>query len=303
MPDRMGPAKGRASKGVEDESNRCLSPVPTTFGVVRTTIFTVFSTELWKLDEFMCEDGHSGCTLKPAPHPARRVAMPDSFAFRILVVDDEPSILTTLAAVLSSKGYEVRTASGGFAALAKLRRALPDVIISDLRMSDMNGFELLSVIRRRFPQIAVIAIGGEYDGSSSEVLADAFFKKGAYSPEELFNKITELLQQSPLPTVVSKTDKAPVWIPKKSTGYFIVTCPECLRSFSVDDQHSGEEIEEAECVLNTRHRRDGRRNGPRCATVLSLVAWGSTRWLAAISGRLITASTVSPLWLVAELST
>jgi predicted Zn finger-like uncharacterized protein len=112
---------------------------------------------------------------------------------------------------------------------------------------------LLSVIRRRFPQIAVIAISGEYDGSSSGVLADAFFTKGAYSPEELFNKITELLHQSPLRTVVAKTDKAPVWIPKKSTGYFIVTCPECLRSFSVDDQQSGEEIGEAECEFCKTH--------------------------------------------------
>lgn len=100
--------------------------------------------------------------------------MPNGFAFRILVVDDEPSIRTTAAAILSSKGYEVRTAAGGFAALAELRRALPDVFISDLTMPHMSGFELLSVIRRRFPQIAVIAMSGQYNGiPPTGLIADA----------------------------------------------------------------------------------------------------------------------------------
>ena len=77
--------------------------------------------------------------------------MSDGFAFRILVVDDEPAILSTSSSVLSSKGYEVRTAKDGFAGLAELRRSLPDLIISDLRMPNMSGFELLSIVRRRFP--------------------------------------------------------------------------------------------------------------------------------------------------------
>jgi CheY-like chemotaxis protein len=54
-------------------------------------------------------------------------------------------------------GYEVRTSEDGFSALVQLRAALPDLIVSDLRMPNMSGFELLSIIRRRFPQIPVIA--------------------------------------------------------------------------------------------------------------------------------------------------
>ena len=107
--------------------------------------------------------------------------MPNGFNYRILVVDDEPAILKTSAAILETKGYEVRTACDGFAALAELRRALPEVIISDLRMPNMSGFELLSVVRRRFPQIPVIAISGEFNSHApTGLIADAFFRKGDY---------------------------------------------------------------------------------------------------------------------------
>ena len=82
------------------------------------------------------------------------------FKYRILVADDEESIRATSTAILAHHGYEVRTAADGFAALVELRRSQPDILISDLRMPNMSGFELLSVVRRRFPHIAVIAISG-----------------------------------------------------------------------------------------------------------------------------------------------
>ena len=176
--------------------------------------------------------------------------MSDGFAFRVLVVDDEPSILQTSSALLRSKGYEVRTAADGFAALVEMRRALPDVTISDLRMPNMSGFELLSVVRRRFPQIPVIAISGEYDGTAPEgLIADAFFSKGEYKPEELFSKIAGLIEQSPIRPHVVKPDKAPVWIPKNDAGYFVVTCTECLRSFAVPDEHLQTEVHETHCTF------------------------------------------------------
>lgn len=156
------------------------------------------------------------------------------FAYRILVVDDDPTFLQVSVLVFKSHGYEVRTAADGFQALIELRGAAPDVIVSDLRMPNMSGFELLSVVRRRFPHIPVIAISGEFNGESPEgLIADAFFTKGQYSPEEMFQKIAELIEQSPLRPNLAKPDRAPVWVPRSDTGYFVVTCTECLRSFSV----------------------------------------------------------------------
>ena len=173
------------------------------------------------------------------------------FKYRILLVDDEPLIRQTSAMVLAGNEYEVRTAGDGFEALIELRQALPDVIISDLSMPNMSGFELLSVVRRRFPQIPVIAITGQYDGTQpTGLIADAFFSKGQYTPEELFANISRLLEHGPIRPHVEKTDKAPVWIPRNASGYVVITCTECLRSFSVPDQQltTGKtEVQEVSC--------------------------------------------------------
>ena len=114
---------------------------------------------------------------------------------------------------------------------------MPDVIISDLKMPNMSGFEFLSVVRRRFPHIPVIAISGDFNGHSpAGLIADAFFTKGEYASEELFRKIAELMEQAPLRPNLAKPDRAPVWIPCTDSGYFVVTCTDCLRSFSVPNE-------------------------------------------------------------------
>lgn len=117
------------------------------------------------------------------------------FKYRILVVDDDPMVRETSALILIKEGFEVRTSEDGFAPSVQLRTALQELIIADLRMPNMSGFELLSVIRRRFPQIPVIAISGEFDAAGAvELLADAFLHKGAYRPELLFTKIAAILK-------------------------------------------------------------------------------------------------------------
>jgi CheY-like chemotaxis protein len=171
------------------------------------------------------------------------------FNYRVLVVDDESAVLQTSALVLKERGFEVISASDGFEALVELRRSTPDVIISDLKMPNMSGFELLSVVRRRFPHIPVIAISGEYSGESTTgLIADAFFVKGQYRPEELFRKIAELIQQSPFRPQLAKSDRAPVWVPRNDQGYFVVTCTDCLRSFSVPEDEIDEQSEMRETI-------------------------------------------------------
>jgi PleD family two-component response regulator len=65
------------------------------------------------------------------------------FPYRVLVVDDEPSIREVVGAVLESQGYEVFTVADGLDGLNALSGSLPDVIISDLNMPRMSGFEFL----------------------------------------------------------------------------------------------------------------------------------------------------------------
>lgn len=174
------------------------------------------------------------------------------FNYRVLVVDDESAVLEISALVLEDRGFEVRKARDGFQALVELRRSTPDVIISDLSMPNMSGFELLSVVRRRFPHIPVIAISGEYIGDSPPgLIADAFLVKAQYKPDDLFHKIAELMEQSPLRPHSSKPDRAPVWIPRNEQGYFIVTCTDCLRSFSVleEEVDARSEVRETKCTF------------------------------------------------------
>lgn len=154
-----------------------------------------------------------------------------------------------MRSLLESKGCNVRTAEDGFEALKLLRRIIPDVIISDLRMPSMSGFELLAIVRRRFPHIPVIAISGEFvlDGSPPGLLVDVFLQKGGYTPEELFRSIKDLVEQSPIRPHLSRASKAPLWIPRRDVGYIVATCTECLRSFSVDDESISGELRKAEC--------------------------------------------------------
>jgi CheY-like chemotaxis protein len=168
----------------------------------------------------------------------------------VLIVEDDPLVLETSAAIVRSFGFSVRTAEDGFVALQILREALPDIIISDLRMPGMSGFELLSIVRRRFPHIPTIAISGEYILVKMPLglLVDHFFQKGGYTPEQLLAKMKELIADSPIRPNLGKADKAPLWIPRADADYVVVTCPECLRSSSIPDSIISEELKETECV-------------------------------------------------------
>ena len=67
---------------------------------------------------------------------------------RVLVVDDEPHIVRLIQVNLERQGYQVETANNGAQALAKIRESRPDLLVSDVMMPEMDGFELLANIRR-----------------------------------------------------------------------------------------------------------------------------------------------------------
>jgi CheY-like chemotaxis protein len=157
-----------------------------------------------------------------------------SFRHRILLADDNESHLIALAARLADEAYDVRTARDGFEALAVMRDGMPDVLVSDLRMPNMSGFELFSIVRRRFPSVAAIAYTAEFvPAGKPSVLCDRFIMKGRNSGFELRDAIRQLLSQSPMRSQPAKMLPAPVWIPRSVNGYFVLICLDCLRSFSV----------------------------------------------------------------------
>jgi response regulator RpfG family c-di-GMP phosphodiesterase len=95
---------------------------------------------------------------------------------RILVVDDEEVIRDILADFLAMEGFEVRTAPDGVAALAELVQGRYDLVLSDLKMPNMGGIELLDSIAQHAPQVVTIIMTGF---GTVETAIDAM-KRGAY---------------------------------------------------------------------------------------------------------------------------
>jgi CheY-like chemotaxis protein len=160
----------------------------------------------------------------------------------ILFVDDDAAMREVMAFILGEEGFAVSTAADGVEALAQLRSSKPDLIISDLHMPRMSGIEFLSVVRRRFPAIPVMAISGAYDlgeSSAAGVMADAFYPKGQCHPDELIGMIRQLMYEP----LKRPTNYHPCQPPRVQTARYgrdgrgvsmmLLTCTDCLRAFEV----------------------------------------------------------------------
>ena len=77
---------------------------------------------------------------------------------RILIVDDEPSVLEVLASLLSDEGHAVQCAPDGRVALEVLASNLPDLLITDVMMPRLDGWTLLTSVRERTPVLPVIVM-------------------------------------------------------------------------------------------------------------------------------------------------
>ena len=77
---------------------------------------------------------------------------------KILIVDDDVDALELMEELFESKGYDPFTATNGIEALNLVRDEDPDMVISDIRMPDMDGMQLLEELSKRHPQIPVIMV-------------------------------------------------------------------------------------------------------------------------------------------------
>ena len=125
---------------------------------------------------------------------------------RILLVDDEPNILGTLAPLLRTRGYEVFTAMNGRAALEAVDREKPDLIVLDLGLPDGDGVDVCREIRetRNVPIVVLSARGAEGDKVRAlDVGADDYVTK-PFGAEELLARIRAALRRSDAPAPPSE---------------------------------------------------------------------------------------------------
>jgi CheY-like chemotaxis protein len=173
----------------------------------------------------------------------------------LLVVDDELATRILLSQIFEQMGYTVRTAADGFSALALIRESAPDILLSDLNMPGMSGFELLSVVRRRFPAVYVIATSGAYSGLNVPrgIAADSYYEK-ATGFRFLLSLMEEAIAERG-PRALLESAAEPMWVPEIASNKFeeakvLIHCPECLRGFAhaCDGLRSdGFEFRETEC--------------------------------------------------------
>lgn len=116
---------------------------------------------------------------------------------KILVVDDEPSIVTLITAYLKQEGYEVFTASEGNAALKAARAFKPDLIVLDLMLPGLDGMEILARLRRE-SEVYVILLTAKTEETDRVVGlsmgADDYVTK-PFSPRELVARIKAALRR------------------------------------------------------------------------------------------------------------
>ncbi|RIK07247.1 MAG: DNA-binding response regulator [Acidobacteria bacterium] len=125
--------------------------------------------------------------------------MTDQPANRILVVDDEPSITDLVSTALKFVGFGVATAGNGRDALAMLQRFEPDLVILDVMLPDVDGFELCSRMRASGEQVPVIFLTARDEDddkiSGLEQGGDDYVTK-PFSLEELVARVRAVLRRS-----------------------------------------------------------------------------------------------------------
>jgi len=119
---------------------------------------------------------------------------------RILIVDDEPNIVVQLQFLMEQKGYQVRIAENGEAAIEAIETFKPDLVLLDIMLPGINGFEVCQTIRDNkdlgnIKIVLVTALGRDIDMEKGIALgADAYITK-PFSNTEIVDRVRELLKE------------------------------------------------------------------------------------------------------------
>lgn len=128
--------------------------------------------------------------------------MPTAKDIKILVVDDDPFILDMYVMKFKEQGFQIETATDGKAALEKITAAKPDIVLLDVVMPKMDGFDVIKKIKengmlRTFKILFLTNFGQKDDVEKGMQLgADGYIIKAHFTPSEVALKVKELLNVS-----------------------------------------------------------------------------------------------------------
>lgn len=117
---------------------------------------------------------------------------------KILVVDDEDALRTVLSGELVSEGYDVRTAADGDDAISNLQKESFDLVLLDIKMPRMNGFEVLKFVKEKYPRTRVVMLTGFADlknAIESKKLGAEDFVSKPYDLVDLLTTIERVLSE------------------------------------------------------------------------------------------------------------
>ncbi len=201
---------------------------------------------------------------------------------RILVIDDDTDICLLLRRFLSKNGYEVAIAQSGQTGLSLLEEFSPDLVMTDFRLGDLDGGQILRKIKERFPDVPVLIITGYSDIK----IAIDVMKQGAFDyitkplfPDEILLTIKKALggekPDGSMQTTVEKETSATKSTNKstrpKSDSYIFGNGPESKNLYRQIDLVAptnysviiyGESGSGKESIAQEIHKRSKRANGP-----------------------------------------
>lgn len=122
---------------------------------------------------------------------------------KVLVVDDNPDLRVIIRRLLEKQGFVVREAGSGRRALEQLKSEIPDVVLLDVMMPEMSGFEVLELIRNdpatsRLPVIMVTAKNEDNDVLSGYQSGADYYLTKPYTPDHLLYSIGLVLARPDL---------------------------------------------------------------------------------------------------------
>jgi DNA-binding response OmpR family regulator len=123
---------------------------------------------------------------------------------KVMIVDDDNELLREIKALIMLQGYKTFVFSSGISALRMVKQIKPDIILLDIKMSGMDGFDVVEELRR-FPDISaipVIFMSAFYTGKEHSILMNFFGIKARlvkpFNPLELLEKIDQILKEREL---------------------------------------------------------------------------------------------------------